>query len=157
MTCEARVALDLFAMSDVIDVRLLKILVFGENAATVTPPFNIASRKSYHIKSWVAKAHWDVDGHARGISPNPSAEHPRPRWQINLNGKLLREPWAEISPSLTESGIAHMVRDFSERLRPICRPCHQYYVCLFPFRSDNFSPTSKPDKELFYGKIAITK
>lgn len=138
MTCENRVALDLFTISDVINVRLLKVLVFGENAAAASPPFNIANRGSYHIKEWVAKAQWDVDGHARELPLND--QRPRPCWRINLNGKLLREPKAEISPSLAEPGIAHM-----------------YYVCLFPFCSDNFNPTSKPDKALFYGKISITK
>jgi hypothetical protein len=122
MTCENREALDLFAVSHAIDVRLLKILVFGENAAAVTPPFNLANRKSYHIKEWVAKAQWDVDGLARGLPLNN--EYPNPRWRINLNGKLLREPLAEISPSLAEPGIAHMVRDFSGWLRALDDPCH---------------------------------
>jgi len=137
MTCENRAALDLFAVSHVIDVRLLKVLVFGKNASAATPPFNIANRKSYHITEWVAKAQWDVDGHPRGLPLND--EYPRPRWRINLNGKLLREPRAEIRPSLAEPGMAHM-----------------YFVCLFPFCSENFSP-NKPGKELFYGKISITK
>jgi len=138
MTCENRVAIDLFAVSHAIDVRLLKVLVFGKDAAAATPPFTIADRKSYHIKEWVAKAQWDVDGHAKELPP--SDQHPRPRWHIKLNGKLLREPCAEITHSFAEPGIAHM-----------------YYVCLFPFSSTNFSPISKPSKVLFYGKMSITK
>lgn len=122
MTCENRVAIDLFAVSHAIDVRLLKVLVFGENAAAVTPPFNIVDRKSYHITEWVAKAQWDIDGHSRQLPLNH--EHPSPRWRINMNGKLLREPRAEISPSLAQPGIAHMVRGFSGLLRPLADPCH---------------------------------
>ena len=122
MTSENREALDLFAVSHAIDVRLLKVLVFGENAAAATPPFNIANRKSYHIKEWVAKAQWDVDGLARGLPLNN--EYPNPRWRINLNGKLLREPLAEINPSLAEPGIAHMVRGLSGWLRAPDDLCH---------------------------------
>ncbi|KAH9020215.1 hypothetical protein EDB85DRAFT_2153196 [Lactarius pseudohatsudake] len=135
MTCGNRAALDLFAVSHVIDVRLLKVLAFGKNAAATTPPFTMANRKSYHITKWVAKAQWNVDGQAKGHILN--GEH---RWRIRLNGKLLRDPSAEMSHSLSEPGIALM-----------------YYVCLFPFCSADFSPSSRPDKALFYGRIPITK
>ncbi|KAI9431411.1 hypothetical protein H4582DRAFT_2079027 [Lactarius indigo] len=135
MTCENRAALDLFAVSHVIDVRLLKVLVFGKNAAATTPPFTMANRKSYHITKWVAKARWNVDGQAKGLPLGD--EH---RWRIRLNGKLIRDPCAEMNHSFAEPGIALM-----------------YYVCLFPFCSANFVPASKPDKALFYGKIPITK
>ncbi|KAH9165690.1 hypothetical protein EDB89DRAFT_2008097 [Lactarius sanguifluus] len=135
MTCENRAALDLFAVSHVIDVRLLKVLAFGKNAAATTPPFTMADRKSYHITKWVAKAQWNVDGQANGLLLN--GEH---QWRIRLNGKLLRDACAEMSHSFAEPGIALM-----------------YYVCLFPFCSANFSPSSRPDKALFYGRIPITK
>jgi len=98
----------------------------------------MADRKSYHIKEWVAKAQWDADGRARELPL--SDEHRLPRWRIKLNGKLLKDPKAEITHSFAEPGMAHM-----------------YFVCLFPFCSTNFSPMSKPDKALFYGKIPITK
>ena len=111
MTCENLEALDLFAVSHAIDVRLLKVLVFGTNAAAATPPFTMANRRSYHITKWVAKAQWDVDGQATGLPL--SNEHRRPRWRIKLNGKLLRDPGAEISHSFTEPGIALVVRGFS--------------------------------------------
>ena len=111
MTCENQVAIDLLAVSHVIDVRLLEVLVFGKNAEAASPPFTMADRKSYHIKEWVAKAQWDVNGHAKELPL--SDEHRRPHWRIKLNGKLLRNPSAEISHSLAEPGIAHMVRDFS--------------------------------------------
>ncbi|KAH9037011.1 hypothetical protein EDB84DRAFT_1577663 [Lactarius hengduanensis] len=103
MTCGNRAALDLFAVSHVIDVRLLKVLAFGKNAAATTPPFTMANRKSYHITKWVAKAQWNVDGQAKGHILN--GEH---RWRIRLNGKLLRDPCAEMSHSLSEPGIALM-------------------------------------------------
>ncbi len=107
MTCENRGALNLFAVSHVIDVRLLKVLVFGKNAAAAIPPFAMANRKSYHITKWVAKAQWDVDGQAKGLPL--SNEHRRPRWRIKLNA---------------EPGIALMVRGFSGWLRPLADPCH---------------------------------
>ena len=117
MTCENQVAIDLLAVSHVIDVRLLKALVFGKNAETAGPPFTLADRKSYHIKEWAAKAQWDPNGHAKELPLND--EHRRPRWRIKLHGKLIRDPSVEISHSLAEPGIAHMVRGFSGLLRPL--------------------------------------
>ncbi|KAI9451460.1 hypothetical protein BJY52DRAFT_1226623 [Lactarius psammicola] len=131
MTCEDRRALDLFAVSHVIDVRLLKVIAFGNNAAAAAPPFTLRNRESYHITNWVATALWNVDGHA--IQENG-------RWRIRLNGRLLRDPGAEITHSFAEPGLALM-----------------YYVCLFPFRSDDFRPLCPPDRILFYGKIPLTE
>jgi hypothetical protein len=142
MTCENQVAIDLFAVSHVIDVRLLKILVFGKNAAAATPPFTLADRSSYHIKEWVAKALWDADGHARQLPL--SDEHRRPRWRIKLNGKLLRDPKAEISHSFAEPGIAHMVRGaFSGWIRPLFRFTSLVLRVSLPFLFNKFQPNGQ--------------
>lgn len=111
MTCENRVAIDLFGVSHALDVRLLKVLIFGKDAASATPPFTIVDRKSYHITEWVAKAQWEVDGQIKELPP--SDLHPNRRWHVKLNGKLLRDPSAEITHSFAEPGIAHMVRCLS--------------------------------------------
>lgn len=131
MACEALEALDLFAVPYALDVRLLKVLAFGRNAAAIAPPFTLKDPTSYHITSWVATALWNVDGHA--IQEND-------RWRIGLNGRLLRDPGTEITHVFAESGMTLM-----------------YYVCLFPFRSDYFQPLCAPEKILFYGRIPLTE
>ncbi len=103
MTCEDREALDLFAVPHVIDVRLLKVLAFGRNAAAAAPPFTLRNRQSYHITNWVATALWNVDGHA-------SQENGR--LHIRLNGRLLRDPGAEITHTFAEPGMAIMAAGF---------------------------------------------
>jgi len=102
MTCEDREALDLFAVPHVIDVRLLKVLAFGRNAAAAAPPFTLRNRKSYHITNWVATALWNVDGHAIQVQENG-------RLRIILNGRLLRDPGAEITQGFAEPGMALLV------------------------------------------------
>ncbi|KAI9451459.1 hypothetical protein BJY52DRAFT_100985 [Lactarius psammicola] len=131
MTCEDREALDLFAVPHVIDVRLLKVLAFGNNAAAAAPPFTLRNRESYHITNWVATALWNVNGHT--IQENG-------RLRIKLNGRLLRDLGAEITHSFAEPGMALL-----------------YYVCLFPFRSDDFRPLCPPDRIIFYGRIPLTE
>ncbi|KAI9451461.1 hypothetical protein BJY52DRAFT_1297612 [Lactarius psammicola] len=138
MTCVDRVALDLLAVSDAINVRLLQVLAFGKRAATARPPFNLRKRKSYHITKWVATAHWYANGKDEELPPDD--EHPRSRWLVKLNGEFRREPRAEIGHSFAEPGMAVM-----------------YYVCLFPFRAPDFRPTSNPDKILFYGQILLSE
>lgn len=131
MRCRDREALDLLAVSHVIDVRLLKVLAFGKNAASASPPFTLRDRTSYHITNWVATALWNVDDHAAWENG---------RWRIRLSGRLVRDAGAEISHSFAEPGMALM-----------------YYVCIFPFRSDDFRPLCAPDRILFYGKIPLTE
>lgn len=110
MTCVNRVALDLFAVSDVIKIRLLRVLAFGKKAATARPPFTLRNRKAYHITKWVANAHWYADGEDKELPPDD--EHPGSRWRTKLNGELRREPYAELSHSFAEPGMAVMVRGF---------------------------------------------
>ncbi|KAH8999895.1 hypothetical protein EDB86DRAFT_618588 [Lactarius hatsudake] len=140
MTCVDREALDLFAVSDVINVRLLQVLAFGKKAAKASPPFNLRKRKSYHITKWVATAHWYVDGRDSLKELPPDDGHLVSRWCTKLNGEFRREPFTEISHSFAEAGMAVM-----------------YYVCLFPFRAPDFHPASNPDKVLFYGQILLSK
>ena len=109
MTSVDRVALDLFAVSDVINVRLLQVLAFGKKAASATPPFNLRNRRSYHITKWVATAQWYADDEDTKELP-PDDEHPRSRWRYKLNGEFRREHCAEISHSFAEPGMAVMVR-----------------------------------------------
>lgn len=108
MTCVNRVALDLFAVSDVINIRLLQVLAFGKKAATANPPFHLKNRKSYHITKWVATARWYADGEHKQLPPDD--EHPDSRWRSKLNGEFRRESGAEISHSFAEPGMAIMVR-----------------------------------------------
>jgi hypothetical protein len=100
MRCRDREALDLLAVSHVIDVRLLKVLAFGKNAASASPPFTLRDRTSYHITNWVATALWNVDDHAAWENG---------RWRIRLSGRLVRDAGAEISHSFAEPGMALMV------------------------------------------------
>lgn len=100
MRCQYREALDLFAVPHVIDVRLLKVLAFGKNAALASPPFTLRDRNSYHITKWVATALWNVDSHATWENG---------RWRIRLSGRLIRDAGAEISHSFAEPGMALMV------------------------------------------------
>jgi hypothetical protein len=107
MTCANRVALDLFSVSDVINVRLLQVLAFGRKAATASPPFNLRNRKSYHMTKWVATAHWHADGEDKKLPPD---ERRGSRWLTKLNGEFRRESCAEMSHSFAEHGMAVMVR-----------------------------------------------
>ena len=110
MTSETREALDLFAVSHVIDVRLLKVLAFGENAANIHP-FTLRNRSSYHRTDWAAKAQWEVPSHHAWELP-PSDEHPRNRWRIKLNGHLYRDQTVKMSESFEQPGMTLMVRSF---------------------------------------------
>ncbi|KAF8271173.1 hypothetical protein EI94DRAFT_1827775 [Lactarius quietus] len=137
MTCESREALDLLAVSHAIDVRLLKVMAFGDNAANIHP-FTLRNRSSYHRTDWAARAQWEGNANSWELPPND--EHPRIRWRVKLNGQLHRDENVEISESYEQTGMALM-----------------YFVCLFPFRSTSFRPASDPNKELFMGKLPITR
>jgi hypothetical protein len=116
LTSENREALDLLAVSDVIDARLQKVLGFGEHAATVRP-LSLKDRKSFHRTDLAARASWQPDGHVRELLPDEG--HRLPRWSIQLNGSLQREAGVELSPSFELPGMALTVRllTFDEDLR----------------------------------------
>jgi hypothetical protein len=94
-------------VSNAIDVRLEKILAFGEQAAAVRR-LNLKDRKSFHRVDLAAKSSWQLDGHARELLTDQ--EHPRPRWCIELDGSLRRETKVGLSPSFEEPGMALVVR-----------------------------------------------
>jgi len=136
LTSQNREALDLFGVSQVIDVRLQKVLAFGERASAIQP-LRLANHNDYHRADFAGKAHWELDGHARQLPSND--EYARPRWCMELNGKLQREAHIELTPSFEQPGVAL-----------------KYFVSLFPFRSPNFCPTRDPSRELVTGKIRLT-
>jgi hypothetical protein len=133
MTSETREALDLLSVSDAIDVRLLKVLAFGENAANVHP-----LRNRYNRTDWAGKAQWEA--HSRSWELPPSEGQSRARWRIKLNGQLHRDQNVRMEESFERPGMALM-----------------YFVCLFPFSSPNFRPATDPNKELCMGKLPITR
>jgi len=135
LTSENREALDLFSVSDVIDVRLQKVLAFGKDAATVRP-LNLKDRSSFHRSDLAARAHWQLDGHARELLTDEG--HRRLRWTVELKGSFQRESEVELSPSFEVSGMALV-----------------YLVSLFPFRSRDFHSASDPDRALVMGKIKL--
>ncbi|KAI9439824.1 hypothetical protein H4582DRAFT_2075191 [Lactarius indigo] len=137
MTCVSREALELLAVSHAIDVRLLKVLVFGGNIANIHP-FTLRNRSSYHRTDWAARAQWEANAPPWEVPP--SDEHPEARWRIKLNGTLHRVPKIEITESFEQRGTGLM-----------------YFVSLFPFRSSDFRPASDPNKELFMAKLPITR
>ncbi|KAH9173756.1 hypothetical protein EDB89DRAFT_2068550 [Lactarius sanguifluus] len=74
MTSETREALDLLAVSNAIDVRLLKVMAFGENAANIDP-FTLRKRYSFHHRTdWAAKAQWEANDPPRELPTDD--EHP---------------------------------------------------------------------------------
>ena len=109
MTSETREALDLLSVSDAVDVRLLKVMAFGENAANVHP-FTLRNRSSYHRTDWAARAQWEAHSHSWELPP--SDDQPRARWRIKLNGQLHRAQNVEIGESFEQPGMALMVRSF---------------------------------------------
>ena len=83
MTSEIRESLHLFAVSDAIDVRLLKVVGFVENAANVDP---------FTLRNFL---------------------QPRARWRIKFNGQLHRDQSVSFGESFEQPGIiALMVRVF---------------------------------------------
>ena len=107
LTSENREALDLFAVSDVIDVRLQKVLGFGKKVASVRR-LGLRDSSSFHRTDIVARASWQRDGHARELVPNE--RHPRSLWSVELNGSFRREAGVELHPSFEQPGMALVVR-----------------------------------------------
>lgn len=112
LTSEKREALDVFSVSKIIDVRLQKVLVFGEQAAAVGP-LNLMNRNAFHRSDLAAstRARWQLGGRARELLPDEG--HPRPRWSVELGGNLHRETGIELGPSFEEPGMALVVRRLS--------------------------------------------
>ncbi|KAI0303672.1 hypothetical protein B0F90DRAFT_1916642 [Multifurca ochricompacta] len=134
MTSESREALDLVTISDVINVRLLKLITFGEQASAAAGPMSLVNRGSYHRKDWAARAHWEVDGHTKELPP--TKERPQIRWRIKLNGKLQRDRRVDMCSSMEKPGMAIM-----------------YFVCLFPFRATGFRPQAIRKRSFSWAKL----
>jgi hypothetical protein len=109
LTSENYEALDLFSVSHVIDVRLQKVMAFGDRAGIVRP-LTLKDRGSFHRAELAARANWVRDGDIRALSPDEY--HRRPRWCAKLNGALQRIGGVELEPSYEEPGVtmAIMVR-----------------------------------------------
>jgi len=107
LTSENRVALDLLAVSHVINVQLHKVMAFGEQAATIRP-LSLRNRTEYHRSDLAARAHWQCDGYTQELPLDD--EHPRLRWRVKLDGNLHRETNIELTPSFEEPGMRLMVR-----------------------------------------------
>ena len=96
MISESLEALDLVqAAPDAIDVRLLKVMGFGEQGKIIQP-FALLNRSYYHRTDLVAEAKWEPDGHPKELT---SQAHSRPRWHIEFNGNLLRKGAMKLGPS----------------------------------------------------------
>ena len=93
LTSEDRGALDLLAVSHVINAQLHTIMAFGEQATTVRP-LSLRNRTAFHRSDLAAKAHWQHDGHPRELPPDD--EHRRTRWRVKLNGNFERETNMEL-------------------------------------------------------------
>ncbi|KAI0255036.1 hypothetical protein BJV78DRAFT_1151867 [Lactifluus subvellereus] len=141
MTSENREALDLVALPDlgpdVIDVRLIKVMGFGEKGKVIQP-LSLMNRSLYHRTDLAAESIWELDGHPEELPT--SEEHPWPRWRIRFNGNLRRKATVRLVPSFEDE-------------RMIIR----YLVCLYPFRAPDFRPAGDPNKPLFMGNLPLRK
>jgi len=139
LTSENHEALDLFSVSHVIDVRLQKVMAFGERAGIVRP-LTLRDRDSFHRAELAARANWVRDGDVKAL---PADEHHRrPRWRVKLNGALQRIHGVELIPSYEEPGVGMAI---------------MYFVSFFPFRATEFHPANNPNRELVIGKIKLTR
>ena len=90
-------------MSQAIDVRLQKVVAFGDRAGAVRP-LSLKDRGSFHKAELAAKASWELDGNARELPLNE--QHRRRRWRVKLNGAFHRNRSVELSPSYEEPGVS---------------------------------------------------
>ena len=84
-----------------IDVRLQKVLAFGDRAGAVRP-LDFSDRNAFHRT--VARANWQVDGHSEKLPTNSTNR--RHRWRIKLKGTLRITPGAALTPSYEEPGVS---------------------------------------------------
>jgi hypothetical protein len=102
MTSESLEVLDLVrTVPDAIDVRLFKVMGFGEQGKIIQP-FSLMNRSFYHRTDLVAEAIWKPDGHPKEVT---SEAHSRPCWHIQFNGNLLRKGAVKLGPSLEEKDM----------------------------------------------------
>lgn len=139
LTSENYEALDLFSVSHVIDVRLQKVMAFGDRAGIVRP-LTLRDRDAFHRAKLAARANWVRDGDVQALPPDE--HHRRPCWRVRLNGVLQRIHGVELIPSYEEPGVSMAI---------------MYFVSFFPFRATDFRPANNPNKELVIGKIKLTR
>lgn len=111
LTSENNEALDLFSVSHVIDVRLQKVMAFGDRAGVVRP-LTLRDRGSFHRAELAAKANWVRDGDVKALPPDE--HHRRTRWRVKLNGALQRIRDVELIPSYEEPGVTMAIM--------VCKP-----------------------------------
>jgi hypothetical protein len=109
MTSENIRAMDLVTVPHIINVRLLKVMTFGEQVK-VNHFSSVGDLTSLHRTDWAATAQWELDGHPRQLPP--SEEHPQFHWCIKLNGKLRQEKGITLDRSFRLPNYTLRVRSF---------------------------------------------
>jgi hypothetical protein len=99
MTSNTPEAVDLVSLSHTADVRLFKVLAFGNNANS-TRPLTLKDRGSYHHKDTIAEVRWEVDG-----IPEERTMNQGPRTRVVLNGEFRRKEGVEIRPSFSQGDL----------------------------------------------------
>jgi hypothetical protein len=103
MTSNTPEAVDLVSVSQFADVRLFKVLAFGDNANT-TRPLTLKDRGSYHHKDLIAEVRWELDCRTEERTMNQAGSPLRTR--VVLNGEFRRKEGVEIRPSFTQGDLA---------------------------------------------------
>ena len=99
----------MLAVSHVIDVRLQKVCSFGTQVGVFRSFGGPFKRPSVPPENYAARASWERDGPVQKLLPDK--EHPRSRWRVKLNGKLVRAPSVELTPSVEVPEMTLKVRD----------------------------------------------
>jgi hypothetical protein len=108
MTSEGITAVNLVAVpqAQIIDVRLLRVLAFGQ----VNCPFTVSGLRTFHRTDWVANAQWELEGQPMQLPPDEG--HARSRWCIKFKGELHQEKKIELTKSFRTRDYSVMVRSF---------------------------------------------
>jgi hypothetical protein len=151
MTSASLEALDLVRTApDVIDVRMFKVMGFGEQGKIIKP-FSLMNRSFYHRTDLVAGATWELDGHPKEL---PSEARSPPRWHIELKGNLKWNGIVKLGPSF--EGENMVLRVCGVTLVEIsCRLMSFIVHCLplhIPCASANFPPCRQPTQATFHGQ-----
>jgi hypothetical protein len=101
-------AIDLVAVPQVIDVRLRRVIAFGQDG--VNRLFTVAGLTTLRRTDWVAKAQWELEGQPTHLPPDE--EHARSHWCIKFKGELHQDNKFELTKSLRKEDHAVMVRSF---------------------------------------------
>ncbi len=89
-------------MPHVIDVRLQKVMAFGDRARVVCP-LTLKDRDSFQRAEPAAKAIWERDGDVKELPPDE--HHKLSRWRVKLNGALQKIHGVELIPSYEGPGV----------------------------------------------------